>query len=126
MLSHAINAGRHTLADRGPDLYSTPPEATRALLDAVALPSCVWECACGKGAISKVLESAGHHVLSTDLNDHGFGDPRIDFLLEPRNSIIDSTKWAIVTNPPFKLADEFVRHALTLCPTVSCCCGWRF
>jgi hypothetical protein len=25
---------------------------------------------------------------------------------------------AIVTNPPYKLADQFVEHALTLCPRV--------
>ena len=120
MLNHGINPGRHTLKDRGADLYETPPEATRALLDAVTLPPCCWEPACGKGAISEVLKAAGHEVISSDLNDYGYSDAvtGVDFLLEPHNPIIDTDECAIVTNPPFKLADEFVRHALTLCPTV--------
>jgi hypothetical protein len=118
MLNHGVNAGRHPHKDRGADLYETPPEAVHALLDVVTLPPCIWECACGRGAISEVLREAGREVLSTDLNDYGYGEPRVDFLLERHNPAIDSTRWAICTNPPFKLADQFVRHALTLCPTV--------
>ena len=38
-----------------------------------------------------------------------------DFLME-RQAPIGAQ--AIVTNPPFKLAGEFVAHALTLCPKV--------
>jgi hypothetical protein len=87
-------------------------------VEAVSLPPCCWEPACGRGAISDVLAAAGRHVLSSDLNDYGYGETGVDFLLEPRNPLVDSTKWAIVANPPFKLADEFVRHALELCPTV--------
>jgi hypothetical protein len=37
----------------------------------------MWE-----GRISKVLEAAGHAVVSTDLVDHGHGAPPPDFLGE--------------------------------------------
>ena len=91
------------------DFYPTPPEGTRALLGVEKFDGDIWEPACGDGAISKVLIDAGHAVLSTDLMDRGFGTPRIDFLMEwqPRAP-------NIITNPPFKMAEEFARHALKL------------
>lgn len=93
------------------DFYETPESATRALLRAGVLPQRVWEPACGAGAISRVLIAAGHNVISTTLADRGYGAAGVDFLRCP---------WllapAIVTNPPFSLADEFVEHALSLRP----------
>ena len=111
---------RAPLADRADDLYETPPEATLALLRAEKLPQFIWEPACGRGAIVNVLRAAGHDVVATDLVNYGapitppgyFG---IDFLMERKAP--EGTE-AIVTNPPFKLADEFVAHALDLCPRV--------
>ncbi|MGE0109036.1 MAG: hypothetical protein AB7S81_04635, partial [Bdellovibrionales bacterium] len=70
------------------------------------IPHDVWEPACGEGHISKYLEDMGHNVISTDLVDRGFGTVRVDFLMETRGPT------AIITNPPWKLSEEFVRHAL--------------
>lgn len=116
----AVNAGRHSLADRKDDLYETPPEATLALLRAERLPHFLWEPACGRGAIVNVLREAGHAVIATDLVDYGLpvtspGYYGRDFLLEKR--IPDGCE-AIVTNPPFKIAQQFIEHALDLCPRV--------
>ena len=91
------------------DFYPTPEPATRALLRSETFGPRIWEPACGDGAISRVLEQAGHEVISTDLFDRGFGEARIDFLMERRLLAPH-----IVTNPPFKLAEAFVRHALDL------------
>ncbi len=91
------------------DFYPTPVPATTALLRGETFGSHVWEPACGDGAISRVLEDAGHEVVSTDLYDRGFGESRIDFLME-RKLLAPN----IVTNPPFKMAEQFVRHALDL------------
>lgn len=97
------------LVASGPDFYPTPAWATQALLDYVSFEGEVWECACGDGAMSKVLQSAGLGVYSSDLYDRGFGDTGVDFLKSEvcffRN---------IVTNPPFSLAEDFILHALTL------------
>lgn len=90
------------------DFYPTPPRATKALLSVETFDGSIWEPACGDGAMSRVLEEAGHSVLSTDLVDRGYGQPGIDFLLDYRTRAAN-----IVTNPPFKFAEEFVRHALT-------------
>jgi hypothetical protein len=89
------------------DFYPTPPSGTRALLAVETFEGTIWEPACGDGAIAKVLEAAGHRVLATDLVDRGYGVPRVDFLLHcPERA--DN----IVTNPPFKLANDFARLAL--------------
>lgn len=91
------------------DFYRTPAASTEALLRVELFPNRIWEPACGDGAISRVLEAAGHDVVSTDLVDRGYGAPRRDFLME-----IELLAPVIVTNPPFKFADEFVLHALAL------------
>ena len=89
------------------DFYPTPPEATRALLDAEIFAGSIWEPACGDGAISKVLVERGHQVYSSDLIDRGYGDVGRDFLLD-----YQTTAANIITNPPFKFAEEFACHAL--------------
>ena len=91
------------------DFYPTPPEATKALLAVEKFGPHIWEPACGDGAISKVLEKAGYSVESSDLNDHGYGDRGVDFLLEHQSFDGD-----IITNPPFKLGQQFAEHALHL------------
>ena len=91
------------------DFYATPPSATEALLSVELFDGPIWEPACGNGAISEVLKGAGHSVISTDLVDRGYGEPRIDFLMETRPQSPN-----IVTNPPFKLGAQFVRKAVQL------------
>lgn len=88
------------------DFYPSPPEAIEELLRVEKFNGPIWEPACGDGAISKVLKAAGHHVESTDLVDRGYGVPRIDFLMEYTLHAPN-----VVTNPPFKNATAFARHA---------------
>ena len=116
-------AVRDALKERKDDLYETPAQATEALLRVEKLPRYIWEPACGRGAISSVLVEAGHSVVSTDLVDYGYGVPGIDFLMEwEKPSHVD----AIVTNPPYKLADQFVRKSLELVPTVYMLLRWAY
>ena len=93
------------------NFYPTPPEATRALLSVETFDSDIWEPACGEGHIAKVLDDAGYHVVSTDLNAWGYGTPHVNFLDErhPRAK-------HIVTNPPYGagLGDDFIDRALSL------------
>lgn len=95
---------------RKDDFYATPPEATRALLAVETFTGPILEPACGDGAISKVLEDAGHQVYSTDLVDRGYkrGYGGWDFLGVgyPHYSA------NIITNPPFKLGEAFLERAL--------------
>lgn len=112
MLDHSCQVQRHSLADRGDDLYETPDVAVHALLHAEKLPARIWECACGPGRIVRVLRAAGHHVIATDLVDYACEDSQsgVDFLIERK---APDHIGAIVTNPPYKLANQFVAHALT-------------
>jgi len=114
-----INLGQMMAGgDRGgrqkDDYYATPPACTRALIDVegARMPDVIWEPACGDGAISRLIEETGRVVRSSDLVDRGCGEAGIDFLLE--KSTGDSATKGIVTNPPFKLAPSFIRHALSL------------
>jgi hypothetical protein len=117
MITLSTGVGRAPLRDRGNDLYETPECATLALLHAEKLPKRIWEPACGPGAIVSILRTHGHDVLASDLVD--YGDPtcfyRRDFLLEHK---LPNGCECILTNPPFSLAEDFVEHALELCPRV--------
>jgi hypothetical protein len=116
-----LNAGVafDALKKRKDDTYQTPPVAIRALLKAERLPHYIWEPACGPGVIARELRSAGHSVFASDLVDYDSLEQdcsRLDFLLghvKPIDNI-----GAIVTNPPFKLATQFVERALELAPKV--------
>lgn len=101
--------GGATLLERGDDFYATPPEAVHSLLMKEAFDGPIWEPACGDGAISKVLQAAGHEVVSTDLVDRGYGLDGIDFLAQ-RESLAPN----IVTNPPYKFGAEFAKNAVRL------------
>jgi hypothetical protein len=90
------------------DFYPTPESATKSLLDAIRLDGNIWECACGNGAMSKVLMANGYDVYSSDLINRGFGETGIDFLKSERKA--DN----IVTNPPFNLSTEFTLKAFEL------------
>lgn len=91
------------------DFYPTPPMGTEALLRWVDFDGPIWEPACGDGAISEVLRAAGHSVVSSDLVDRGYGESRVDFLMETRPRAPN-----IITNPPFKLLVPFIEKALSL------------
>lgn len=90
----------------GPDFYPTPKWATYALIESERFNGTIWECACGDGAMSTVLEQTGNRVESSDLYDRGYGETGYDFLDTQRR--FDN----IITNPPFNSAEGFVRTAL--------------
>lgn len=106
---------------REDDFYPTPPDATLAFLDrewphltrmAKAAPFFIWECACGDGAIARLLEGNGWTVWSTDLRDRGFGLGGVDFLSV---RTLPTPNTAIITNPPFgEMPRKFIEHAMGL------------
>jgi hypothetical protein len=86
----------------GPDFFPTPHWATFALADNERFTGDIWECACGDGAMSKVLEKTGAPVFSSDLYQRGYGQSGLDFLNPTRSA--DN----IITNPPYNCAEGFV------------------
>lgn len=91
------------------DFYPTPREGIEALLSVEQFNGAIWEPACGDGAISRVLIERGHEVISSDLVDRGYGENRVDFLMEWKPRAPN-----IITNPPFKYVAPFMRQACAL------------
>ena len=107
-----LGASNHTDADRQrEDYYATEPKATEWLCKLERFEGRILEPSCGEGHMSRVLEAAGYEVVSRDLVDRGYGEVA-DFLA------IDNLEWDgnIVTNPPYKYAQEFVEKALRIIP----------
>lgn len=92
----------------GPDFFPTPRWATFALIDNEQFKGDLWECACGDGTMSRVLEETGRPVYSSDLFDRGYGESGHDFLTATR------TANNIITNPPFNSAEGFVNSGVRL------------
>lgn len=91
------------------DYYPSPPESVEALLKVEKFQGAIWEPACGCGSISRTLIANGHEVVSTDLVNRGYGQYPIDFLMEYKPLAPN-----IITNPPFKMAMDFVEKSLQL------------
>jgi hypothetical protein len=95
------------------DDFPTPPWATRALCETVfPFHSCkiqsVREPAANRGHMVKPLREYFGQVEASDIHDYGAGFPVQDYLFGP---LPDRTNWTI-TNPPFRLAEQFVARAL--------------
>lgn len=106
-------ASNHTEEERQiNDYYATEPKAVELLLQEEKFSHYIWECACGGGHMSKVLQNYGYDVMSSDIVDRGFPDTQIiDFLKVTKGIDIPRD---IITNPPYKYAKEFVEHALEI------------
>lgn len=97
-------------ADRsGTDFYPTPSECTQVIADFMEVEGkVVWEPACGAGHMARELEAQGATVVATELNYQGYGYGGIDFL----NAVMPGRVDAIITNPPFKLAEQFIKRCI--------------
>ena len=92
------------------DFYATNPHALEIAMPIFKdiLHNNVWECDCGQGHLSEVLKDNGYNVKSTDLVDRGYGGVK-NFL-----ECDDIFEGDILTNPPFKLAEQFVEKSFEL------------
>lgn len=113
--SHAVMSQRVEAVDSLDD-FPTPPWATRALIEhaignktELSNMTCL-EPACGAGHMSKVLVEYFAAVHASDIFAYGHGEVR-GFLERPYGN--NEFDW-IITNPPFRLAEEFVLEALSV------------
>lgn len=91
------------------DYYATEPKAVKMLLDEETFNANIWECACGELHISNVLNEYGYNVRNSDLIQRVDNIEQLDFLQS-------TEKWHgdIITNPPYKYAQEFVEKSIDL------------
>ena len=103
------------------DFYASDPAIIPPLLKVLGPEwesgnKLIYEPAAGLGHISQTLELYGHQVVSTDLIDRGFGIGGVDFLVD---NIYDSIPFdAVITNPPFYCAIQFIEKSLRIAPLV--------
>lgn len=109
--SHAVMAQRSEPHD-SLDFFPTPPWASRALCEWLGpretMKAYCLEPACGEGHMARPLSEYFQGVEAWDIHDYGYGGVA-DFLFAPEGRLAD---W-IITNPPFRLAEQFVTHALS-------------
>lgn len=118
--------------DRKPhDFYATPEETTQAVIDALRLPKTALICdpACGDGKLLRIFTANGYeNTVGSDIRHTGYGHGGLDYLgpsEDPNEGSLGQLAEyglidAIVMNPPFSLATEFLEKALQQAPIVAC------
>ena len=107
-----LGASNHTDKEReNNDFYATDPIAIDILCSVEKFDGIIYEPACGQGHLSERLKHYGYEVKSSDLINRGYGKGGIDFL-----KINKPLNCNIITNPPYKIASEFIEKALELIP----------
>ncbi len=115
MSRHGVGGFRAKPSAENPhDFFPTPPGVTKAFIESCPLPDGLWcEPAVGAGhiieAVGKRAAWATYDIRDVDrpaLSSHHVS--QYDFLKHDETLRFD----VIITNPPFYLAEEFVRKAL--------------
>ncbi len=87
------------------DFYPTPKDAFMPLLPYLPTEGQIWEPAWGDARLVKWMLESGIDAWGTDLSNAEFP---VDFLKD------DTKRYCILTNPPFTLAFDFVKHAVAV------------
>lgn len=98
------------------DRYWTQGWVTCALLERIGFRGWIWEPACGRGDMVTVLQEAGYLVIASDIAGDSLGcniAGKHNFLTDGPVSGARG-EFSIITNPPYVLAEEFIREALKL------------
>ena len=120
--SSAVMAQRREPPD-SLDYFPTPPWATRALCICLtsyfdlAKQTC-WEPACGRGHMVRPLREHFRRVHASDVFQYGSDDQQMvrDFIFDMGDDLpltLKQSDW-IITNPPFRLGQEFALRALSV------------
>ena len=101
--THGASQERHVVDD-----YPTPPGFILPLLARLDLPKTdvLWDPCAGGGHLAQVLRDSGYETKANDIVYSGddFLDPTKDY---------GTSDW-VITNPPFKLGEAFVRKSLSV------------
>lgn len=108
-----LGASNHTGKERQEhDYYATEPKAMEVLLEVEKFNKDIWECAAGELHLVNVLREHDYNVRYSDIINRTDEDMEIiDFLTY-------SGTWNgdIITNPPYKYAQEFIEKSLEIIP----------
>lgn len=107
----------HALGEREQhDYYATDPKAAEFLLKLEPQLNNIWENAAGEGHLASVFDEANKLAMATDLIDRDYKSEKPKVLCGKLDFFKVNKNWAgdIVTNPPYKYAQEWVEHSLAL------------
>ena len=96
------------------DFYATDPYAidkSIRFFEEIELSDNLWEPACGQLHLSCRLKDYGYNVVSSDLVKRNDYCIKLDFLQSTK--MLENSE-DIITNPPFKLASDFVKKSMEL------------
>lgn len=96
---------------QGRDLFQTPNYAVDLLVPFIPKGiQHIWEPAVGEGRISKRLEFFGYELSISDIRDDLTAE-KFNFVAQKLGFEL-SSRWAIITNPPFSLKQRFYYKCL--------------
>lgn len=78
----------------------------RVLFEAEPFEGAIHDPCCGWGRIPEAAREAEYVATGSDIVDRGFAGCKIESFLET-----SARRANVVMNPPFKLSEEFIRHA---------------
>lgn len=105
-----LGASNHATEDRQlEDYYATDPIAMIKLLEIEQFNKNIWECASGENHLVAPMVEAGYNVRTSDLIKRTPTTEQLDFL-----ECTDSWDGDIITNPPYKYAQQFVEKGMEL------------
>ncbi len=100
------------------DFYETPAWVTKAILPFLPSSGVLLDPCCGRGKILKVAREAGYPCIGMELDEErALASRECAFDVATCDSLAGgSASWGvadiILTNPPFCLAEEFVRRSI--------------
>ncbi len=123
--SHAV-CNQRNLPKNDLDFFPTPPWVTRALFEYVPImkeikkDGFIWEPACGRSHMERTIGEYHLSVLGSDIKKYD-DNLTFDFLDVKKLPTVISGMGnkievcaAIITNPPFNLAEEFINIAVNI------------
>lgn len=99
------------------DFYATPAWASLAILRALQIPTdvAIFDPCCGDGAILDVAAKLGHPTEGLEIDDGRASAAAAKGHVVTRRDALTPAEWpgnaALVTNPPFSLAMDFVERS---------------
>lgn len=105
------------------DFYQTPSYATKTLIEHFDFKSkFIWEPMAGNGMIAKELTATSYNVYSTDIVERDFKlNAVLDYFTASSPLPLVGGDFAVVTNPPYNVANEFLKHTLEVVQPKTCC-----
>jgi hypothetical protein len=108
----AVNKDREDL-----DFYCTPDMAVDSLMSHYEFEPVIIEPMAGEGCIAKKLASTNRLIIASDIAQRSY---KLDFtcdyfssnFMELAKKHLLGKKFSIITNPPYKLANNFIIHTL--------------